>query len=299
MTKRHYLLPRRIKVSERVHPTAKQQKVRPKKPPTTTPQSLRHRKRAKAHRGNLDDVGRQVRSAMEVAGRFYRRAVRGYSKLKRKVLESAKQRRRVPQHVQLQSPLFEKLTNLIPQRCRAKPNDTGQEVLFLQPQNTTAHSWMCAKVFKITPHKESNWIIVKKPWTLKPEENPFLALDVLNVWLKPEGMKAAECTLLPNKGVYTLYCKSFNEYYVGESSDIQARLDDHKRGKGSLWTKRWRGDFVRLNTLTKRTKGTYAAHELKETMAIAKRFCGGSLANIRRESELLPRVRGGGLSLSQ
>jgi len=147
---------RTVKVNRQTKPTAKQLKVRRKKPANRTPEALRTRRRVKAWRKGLDSEGKQIRSAIESAGDFYRRAVRGYTKVRPKVREKAHQRVRGAGRAVLQSPMFDDLTKLIPVHERAKPDNVDQEVVFLLPNLADAHSWMSSIVVKITQHKDSN-----------------------------------------------------------------------------------------------------------------------------------------------
>jgi len=201
MRKQMRRISRTVKVNKASKPSAKQLKVRKKRAPVRNATSRRACAGVKTWRASLDDVGRQIRSAIEQAGQHYRNAVRGYKKVRPKVREILRQRHRKAEGAFIQSPKFETLLKLIKPQDRIKPDNAGQKVVFVLPKDIDAHSWMCSEVVKVAPHKESNWIIVKKPWTLKPKENPFVAVDVLNVFVKPEGFTDRDLTLLPNKGV--------------------------------------------------------------------------------------------------
>jgi len=80
MRKQKWRRSRIEKVNKATKPSAKQLKVRGKRPPKRCPASRRACAGVKKWRKGLDLEGRQIRSAIEQACQHYRNAVRGYKK---------------------------------------------------------------------------------------------------------------------------------------------------------------------------------------------------------------------------
>ena len=158
------------------------------------------------------------------------------------------------------------LEALIPPAHRAKPTAVGDEVIYVPPVAGPLQRWTTATVLRISRHIDTNWIIVAKP---NPERsgNPYLAIDSTCVWLAPVN-HSFPVTLFPNAGVYVLFCARLQDYYVGESNDVAVRIAGHAK-REVVWTRRWDGDFARIEPITLRGRLSYKQHEGRESRALA------------------------------
>ena len=266
--------------------------VRKKEKPKRTKAAVQRRVAVKKWRSTLTPQEVSMRYAISTASQKHREIVRGKGRVR-----VTTGRPRAPKALGFQPVNYAQLLDLIPPPSRVKPIAIGEEVVFVLHKPERVDGWMRGKVVLLARHVSTNWIVVEKPWVLRAGENPFLCIDSPNVWVAPPGLGVFPLCILPNKGVYVLYCKNRDEYYVGESNDIEKRLGQHRGRKAPAWTKRWGGDFCRVKPLTN-CKGAYKAAEKKEVGAIALKLCRGRMDRIYRESEG-PQVRGAGCSNSQ
>ena len=267
-------------------------RVRAKGAPRRTKANMVKRATTKAWRLDLSKVQRRIYYAIKAASARFLATVTARPRVRGKGIY-----KKAPSKIKLHPDNYSTLLALLKPDQRSKPTQIGQEVIYVLPKAAPMLAWLSGEVVYLAPHKESNWVVVKKPWALKPDENPFLAIDSRYAYLAPRGSHGT-VSLLKDKGLYTLYCKSRDEYYVGVSNDIPARVREHEAGCGSAVTKKWNGEVERLRPLTN-GKGSYQAAELKEVWALAKKFVrGGKRENIYAEREGT-RVRGAGYSSSQ
>lgn len=270
-------------------------KMRKKAKPKKTKKNVTKREKTKTWRSELPGDRKQILYAMETAAARFRQVVTGKPRLRR----TGVYKKAAPKVLPLRPPNWDEMLALL-KAPRAKPTTPGQEVLYLLPGATPVLSWLGpAKIQHLAPHKKDyNWIVVLKPWVLKPLENPFVCVHSTNVFIAPPGIYGGGVSLLKDKGLYTLYCKSRDEYYVGTSVDIPQRVRQHEAGNGSAVTRKWKGDVERLRPLTN-GKGKYADAEVREVWALVKKFFpNGKRDGIYAEHEG-PKVRGAGYSLSQ
>jgi len=156
---------------------------------------------------------------------------------------------------------YDELLDLIPKCHRVKPTGLGQCAIYLPHDRRRCDSWTYAKVAGLSRHKESNWVLFKKP-CVENDANPYVAIDSTNVFLKPPH--DVTTALYPNRGVYLLYCPALNQFYVGESNNIAARIARHEKGTGAKVTRSW-PSFERLPLITKRkTKESMKKWEYRE-----------------------------------
>lgn len=285
------------KALERTCLRKKDLKVRSKKAPRTTTKSLKMRKAVKTYRSQRGKEGQQITGAIEVALDRMNAIALGSPRIQR--CRSRGLRQREPTVLALRPPNFDTLVNLISGPERVRPSAPGP-VIFVPHTFEKVKEWIRAECVYVGRHvkAETLWVVVRKPWPLKEHESPFLALDSTNCFVAPPCVEQA-AGILPNRGLYVIYNKVLNEYYVGTSDNIERRLDEHRRLLGSEWTKRWSGDFVRVSPL-KKYPHTYSwsKQERLEVLEIAKRKfrCDGT--HVVSEGTRA-HVRGGGFSLSQ
>lgn len=271
------------------------EKIRKKSAPVRNKISLKRRKVVKEERAQMDVPQRQMRYAIETASAHVRAVIRGYTRTRATVRHAYKKKPKA-----LCPPNYDELLQLIPPGQRAKPTRAGQQVVYVLAQADPMPALLTGTVERIARHKVSNWILVRKPWPLRHAENPFLAVHSTNAWLASPhvGGGGPTIALLPNKGLYVIYCAALNEFYVGNANNISLRIEQHKNGKGAAYTKSWHGDFYRVRPINI-PLGKYSQSETKEVLAIAMKYFKGRVDTnyIGRESKA--RVRGGGFSLSQ
>jgi len=235
----------------------KNEKIRPKRRLPKTKLNKKKIFNTERHRANLTPDNLNVFYAISVASRRWRDTVR-----EQKLPESERTRSYRPEN-------YPDLIELIPMQHRVKPTAAGQRVIYVLPQRKAMPGWIHAVVEHIRRHKESNWIVVRKPPGLPrarlngENPNPYIALDSTNVFLEPPSVCTA---LLSKRGVYVLHCQAFDEYYVGESNDIPARVKAHAEGRGAMKTKKW-PFFVRVAPLTPKKNLTLGQWEKVETAA--------------------------------
>ena len=269
-------------------------RMRQKAVPRRTKAAVKKRNNTAGWRKALNGERRAIFHAIQAAAARFRSSVTNRPRVRRKGVY----KKALPKVVALRPDNFDKLLTLIEPPQRSKPTATGQEVVYVLPGAAPVLSWFVGKVVHLAAHKESNWFVVAKPWVLKPGENGYIAIDSTNVYLAPPGSKPWSLSLLKDRGLYTLYCRSRDEYYVGASNDIPRRVREHEAGKGSAVTKKWKGEVERLRPLTN-GKGLSSAAELKEVWALVKKFYpSASRSSIYAEHEG-SKVRGAGYSVSQ
>lgn len=233
------------------------EKIRGKQPQPKTKLNKRKILNVARHRAAYSLDNWNVYYAIQAASQRWRATVR-----EQELPEEEKTRSYRPQN-------YADLLELIPKEVRTKPTAAGQRVIYVLPQRTAMEGWIHAVVEHIRRHKESNWIIVKKPPGLPRSRlntenpNPYIALDSTNVFLEPLGVSTA---LLSTRGVYVLHCQALDEYYVGESNDIPARVKAHAEGRGASKTKWW-PSFVRMAPLTEKKSMTLGQWEKVEVAA--------------------------------
>jgi len=221
------------------------EKIRKKKAPQPTERARRKRQNVEAYRNALsfDDLYRAY--AISAASQKWRSIIKPKAKKKKMGCVGR------PSTAAFRPDNYDELLNLIPQAHRTKPTAAGQKVVYLPHDRARCSAWTHAKAVSISRHKDSNWIIVRKPLSVDEGDNPYVAIDSTNVFLEPPShvMTAAFC----NVGVYLLFCPDLNKFYVGESNDIAARIEQHRQGRGAKATKGW-PSFERLPLLTKRKR---------------------------------------------
>ena len=254
-------------------------------------------KEVKEWRTSLSGDRKHVLVACETAAEHFRAVVRGFTRSR--APPRATKRVRTPRVLAHRPSNWDKLMFLLPPNQRSKPIAVGEDVVWLPHTPTPADQWNRAIVahLKRRNQTKTNWVVVAKPWVLRPKENPYLAIDSTNVWMAPTALGGGGPTmaLLPNLGVYVIYCPALDEYYVGQSNDVGKRLDQHRKGTAAKFTKRW-SEFYRVRPLTP-PHGTYRSHETREVLAIAKKCFKGKITSYIGRDTI--KVRGGGYSLSQ
>jgi len=255
------------------------EKIRRKKAPRPSARSRQKQINMENYRASLtiDELHRHY--AIAAASERWRKIVKGFSKAKKPL--GARGR---PSKIAFRPQNYTELLELIPLSHRAKPSCVGEKVIYVPHDSTNCSAWTHSKVVSIHRHKDANWILMKKPYAIDDGENPYVAIDSTNVFLEPPN--DVNTAALPNEGVYVLYCPPLDAWYVGESHDISARIEQHRAKKGPKVTKSW-PSFERRPLLTKKRRGeTWVKWEAREWEAVRKKFG-------------YQRVRGAGNSLSQ
>ena len=280
------------RIDFRVH-----QKICVKKKFVDVKLAKKKQKTVKEWRISLDANRKHILAACETAAEHWRAVVRGFTRSRAPL--RATTRKRTPRVLAHRPSNWDALMLLLGPNQRSKPIAEGEDVVWLPHKPEPADAWNRATVAYLgrRPHTDTNWIVVAKPWVLRPQENPYLAIDSTNVWMAPVELGGGGPTmaLLPNCGVYVIYCPALNEYYVGQSNDIKKRIARHVRHNAAKYTKRWSA-FYRVRPLTPR-HGTYCSHETREVLAIAKKCFKGKISSSIGREDI--KVRGGGYSLSQ
>jgi len=274
----------------------KNETIRRKKAPKTTPVSRQSRAAVKRRRKNLSQEQTLRESAVHYASRLFREGLGGKRRI-RKVTGSKRGNKPAPRV--LRPPSFEKLRKLFPPGHLRKPIRVGDTVLFVFPKAGRVKAWLQGVVDHIVPHKsDSNWILIRYPKISPKHKNPFIAIDSPNVYLAPATYNEFDIALpgaWPTRGVYVLYSPEHKEFYVGNSNNIPDRIEEHRDTRprflgysGAKWTKRWQGAFYRIPPCTPQCVGTLQDQEweARETAALCELY-GAS------------KVRGGGMSSSQ
>lgn len=253
------------------------ERIRIKNPPRRSKLSLVKRQVTKKWRERLDDDGQHRRSAIETASARYRRCIkppiRPGVKKKKKVAaalqEGSKRRRRMPTPEALRPTNYAEMLNLIPLRYRQKPVGPDEHVIYLKHSPKAATEWERGIVVKISRHIDSNWVLVRK--NPAPEDvcaNPYLAIDSTNVFVAPPD--DVDCGLFLNSGVYVLFARCCNTFYIGESHKIAARIVSHQAGTGSQGTRGFVSSF-RLQPRSMRG-GTWRQWERREWLMLTKLY---------------------------
>ena len=272
------------------------QKIRVKTKSVQVKVAKKKCKTVKEWRNSLDANRKYILNALEVAATHSRAIIRGFTRSRAKTGT----RVRKPRVLGHRPSNWDSLMLLLESNQRSKPIAEGEDVVWLPHKPEPAVAWNRGTVVYLGRRSTTgtNRVVVKKPWVLRPKENPYLAIDSTNVWMAPVALGGGGPTmaLLPNVGVYVIYCHKLDEYYVGQSNDVAKRMERHRRHTAAKYTKRW-PEFYRVRPLTP-PHGTYSSHENREVLAIAIKCFKGKInsSSIGRDSV---KVRGGGYSLSQ
>ena len=252
----------------KIDPGARE-RPQPKAPPGRATKMVRKKRiAAKEWKKNRTKRERQMDFAILTAADYYRRTqmeARGALPRRKPKVPGRKTRKRACAVKSLRPSNYAKLDALIPPAGRAKPTADGQEIIYLPHALAPQTQWTLAKVERLTQHKaqRSDWCIVEKPRLRFLGENPYLAIDSTNVWLAPIH-HAFPVHLFPSRGVYVLSNVARGEFYVGESNDIPKREEKHANGTGAAFTKKWKGEFIRVPLLSL-PGGTHKQREARET----------------------------------
>lgn len=258
-----------VKTNQKVKPRVlKPRRKGPPEPPTRA--LIKKRKNVVVWRGARPEDDRAMDWALSSASQHYRQVYaesRGIGPIRKKKVVGKKPRKRTCKAKVIFPVNLEQLEALIPRAHRAKPTTAGNEIIYVPAVAGPLERWVTATVERISRHRDTNWIIVKKPCP-KPSENQYLAIDSTCVWLAPIN-NSFPVALLRNVGVYVLFCERLGHFYVGESNDVRGRMGDHSTGK-IVWTRTWNGDFVRVAPITAQGKVSFRQHEGREARALAK-----------------------------
>lgn len=219
------------------------EKIRKKIAPQPTERARRKQQYVVEYRDRLGFDALYRAYAISAASQKWRKIVKGQGKRKKGGSVGR------PPKLAFRPKNYDALLELIPMCHRAKPTQAGQKIVYVPHEAALCTAWIHAKVIAIARHKDSNWVLVRKPLAIEKGKNPYVAIDSTNVFLEPP--KDIETATFCDVGVYVLYCESLNKFYVGESNNIEARIKQHKSGRGAKATKNW-PSFVRVPPLTKR-----------------------------------------------